>query len=102
MLSAYNADDPNQGKGQGSMETYYEAKRKADEHLKQSGLSYTIVRPGALLHEEKTGKIEAAEHIPHDQNIEISREDVAIVLVESLTESNVKNKSFDLMKGENQ
>ncbi|BBP90067.1 hypothetical protein BsIDN1_36850 [Bacillus safensis] len=28
MLSAYNADDPNQGKGQGSMETYYEAKKK--------------------------------------------------------------------------
>ncbi|MGG5833244.1 SDR family NAD(P)-dependent oxidoreductase, partial [Bacillus pumilus] len=42
MLSSYNADDPNQGKGQGSMEIYYEAKRKADEHLKQSGLSYTI------------------------------------------------------------
>lgn len=30
------------------MEIYYEAKRKADEHLKQSGLSYTIVRPGCL------------------------------------------------------
>ncbi|MBU8640029.1 SDR family oxidoreductase [Bacillus pumilus] len=100
MLSSYNADDPNQGKGQGSMEIYYEAKRKADEHLKQSGLSYTIVRPGALLHEKKTGKIEAAAQIPDDQNIEISREDVATVLVESLTESNVKNKSFDLIKGD--
>ncbi|MFB8734887.1 NAD(P)H-binding protein [Bacillus sp. SL00103] len=34
--------------------------KKSDEHLKQSGLSYTIVRPGALPHEEKTGKIEGS------------------------------------------
>ncbi|MFS0656206.1 SDR family oxidoreductase [Bacillus sp. 179-C3.3 HS] len=100
MLSSYNADDPNQAKGQGSMELYYQAKRNADLHLKESGLSYTIVRPGALLHEEKTGKIEAAPHIPEDHNIEISREDVAIVLVESLTEPHVKNKYFDLIKGD--
>ena len=58
------------------------------------------MRPGALLHEEKTGKIEAAAHVPDDRDIEISREDVATVLVESLTESNVKNKAFDLIKGD--
>ncbi|MGE6629755.1 SDR family oxidoreductase [Bacillus sp. NPDC077027] len=100
MLSAYNADDPEQGKGQGNMEIYYQAKKNADTHLKHSGLSHTIVRPAALLHDRKTGKIEVAEHLPNDRQLEVTREDVAIVLVASLTEPNVKNKTFDMINGE--
>ena len=37
------------------MEPYYEAKREADEALRDSGLEHTIVRPGRLTDDPGTG-----------------------------------------------
>ena len=51
MLSSVGSDDPEQA--QEEMRHYLEAKHDADEHLKASWLTYTIVRPVALTNEHE-------------------------------------------------
>ncbi|WP_226671957.1 SDR family oxidoreductase [Rossellomorea aquimaris] len=79
-----------------SLKPYYVAKHFADRALKDSGLTYTIIRPGGLLNEEGTGKVSAAENLERGS---IPREDVARTIVASLTEESTFNKGFDLISG---
>jgi uncharacterized protein YbjT (DUF2867 family) len=95
MLSSMGADDPS--KGSEEMKHYYMAKHNADEHLKLSGLNYTIVRPGALTDDHGTRAIEAAVSL--NKRGEIPRADVAKVLVDSLLEENTFHKHFEILKG---
>lgn len=95
MLSAMGADDPSKAK---ELKVYMEAKHKADEHLKNSGLSYTIVRPGALTDDMGLAKVKVAEKL--DEKGEISRDDVAFLLVMSLADPLVQNKIFEAVEGE--
>lgn len=95
MLSAINADEPDKNK---SLEHYLKAKAKADEHLRNSGLNYTIVRPGRLTDEMGLGKVELAKKL--DKPGEIPRDDVAFLLVMSLADPLVKNKTFEAIEGE--
>lgn len=82
----------------GSTPSYYmTAKHHADKVLEQSGLTYTIIRPGGLLNEPSTGKINAAENIKTGS---IPREDVAKTIFESLTNEKTFNRAFDLISGE--
>ncbi|MBM7660161.1 uncharacterized protein YbjT (DUF2867 family) [Bacillus mesophilus] len=79
------------------LKPYYAAKHYADKMLIQSGLSYTIVRPGALVNENGTGKVTAAENLERGS---IPREDVARTILEIINQENTFNKSFDLVAGE--
>lgn len=79
-----------------SLKPYYVAKHFADRALEDSGLTYTIIRPGGLLNEEGTGKVSAAENLERGS---IPREDVARTIVASLTEESTFNKGFDLISG---
>ncbi|MEI2665803.1 SDR family oxidoreductase [Rossellomorea sp. LJF3] len=79
-----------------SLKPYYVAKHFADRALEESGLTYTIIRPGGLLNEEGTGKVSAAENLERGS---IPREDVARTIVASLTEPSAYNKGFDLISG---
>lgn len=94
MLSSMGADDPNSNK---DLKVYLEAKQKADEHLKNSGLSYTILRPGALTDDIGMAKVKLAEKL--NESGEISRDDVAFLLVMSLADSLVNNKTFEALEG---
>ncbi len=94
MLSSMGADKPESNK---DLKVYLEAKQKADEHLKNSGLAYTIVRPGALNDDLGLAKVKLAEKL--DENGEISRDDVAFLLVMSLADPLVKNKTFEALEG---
>jgi uncharacterized protein YbjT (DUF2867 family) len=76
---------------------YYVAKHFADKMVEQSGLTYTIIRPGGLLNEEGTGKVTASEDI---RTGSIPREDVARTIVTALDEENTYYKAFDLISGE--
>lgn len=76
---------------------YYVAKHYADKMVEQSGLTYTIIRPGGLLNEAGTGNVKAAEDI---RTGSIPREDVARTIVAALDEENTYYKSFDLISGE--
>lgn len=98
MLSSVGADKPENG---GDMQDYLQAKRDADEYLANSGLDYTIVRPGSLNNETPTGKIRLDAHLS-DKNGEIPRGDVAHVLVQSLHDNIAHRDVFEILNGENQ
>ena len=95
MLSAMNADPDAEG---GGMDVYYRCKGVADEHLRESGLEHTVVRPGRLTEEPGSGRIEVAPEL--DRSGTISRDDVAEVLVRSLTLPNLADRTFDLLEGD--
>lgn len=76
---------------------YYAAKHYADKALLQSGLTYTIVRPGGLTNDPGTGKVAVGELSERGM---ISREDVAKTVVECLKTENTFNHAFDLVSGE--
>ncbi|WP_299224888.1 SDR family oxidoreductase [uncultured Psychroserpens sp.] len=94
MLSSMGADQPEKAK---DLKAYLQAKHNADEHLKESGLRYTIVRPGALNNDEGTGKIELKEKL--DKEGEISRADVAQTLVKALHDDAPYNVTFEILEG---
>ncbi|GAB3048958.1 SDR family oxidoreductase [Virgibacillus ainsalahensis] len=76
---------------------YYVAKHYADRTLEESGLTYTIVRPGYLQNVPGTGRISAAKNLERGS---IPREDVARTIVTALGEENTFNRSFDLITGD--
>lgn len=96
MLSSVGSDNPEQA--QEGIHHYLKAKHDADEHLKASGLTYTIVRPVALTNEQAIGKIFADEKLDHTDN-SIPRADVAAVLAKSITEEKTFNKTFEISSG---
>ena len=96
IISAIGVNHPERWSG--DMGPYYDAKAKADRYVMDSGLDYTIVRPGRLTDDEGTGRVNAAETIEGGGSI--ARNDVALVLAEVLTADNAIGKSFDLVSGE--
>lgn len=80
------------------MRPYFEAKAQADAELIDSGLDYTIVRPGGLTDDPGTGMVDAAESL--DRYGRIPRDDVAATLVACLDEPASARKAFDLLAGE--
>lgn len=95
ILSSIKADEPESNP---DMANYLKAKEKADQHLRASGLNYTIVRPGTLTNDKATGKIKMAEKL--DEMGKITREDVATVLTRALDDDKVANKTFEMINGE--
>ncbi|MBO0995542.1 SDR family oxidoreductase [Bacillus sp. SD088] len=95
MLSAIGADEP-----QGPIEHYLTAKKEADDYLINSGLTYTIVRPGGLTHDSSTGKVAIAEKLDIVDERQIPRGDVAHILVASLHIKNTQNKIFEVTSGD--
>jgi len=93
-LQAHNRENWNE-----SLKPYYVAKHFADRALEQSGLTYTIIRPGGLLNKAGTGKVTAGENL---SRASIPREDVAGTIVASLGEERTFNKGFDLISGDDE
>jgi uncharacterized protein YbjT (DUF2867 family) len=95
MLSTMGADDPSVSD---TIEDYLRAKQNADNYLKDSGLNYTIVRPGSLTDKEGTGKIQLKEKIENHGSI--TRSDVAETLVKALKDDVKHNQVFEILAGE--
>jgi uncharacterized protein YbjT (DUF2867 family) len=96
LLSAMGASDPEGGSE--AMRPYLRAKARADERLAQSGLDYTIIRPGSLTEDEGTGSIEASEKL--GRRGEIPREDVARTFADALEDENTYHKTIEILSGE--
>jgi uncharacterized protein YbjT (DUF2867 family) len=96
MVSAIGAADPEAGSE--AMQPYLFAKAQADQALQESGLDYTIVRPGSLTDEAGTGTVEAAPSL--SRRGEIPREDVARTLVVTLEKENTFGKTFEVLSGD--
>jgi nucleoside-diphosphate-sugar epimerase len=96
IVSAMGAGRPERWSEE--MRPYYEAKADADRELAESGLDYTIVRPGRLTDDDGTGLIEAAPEL--ERRDEIPRNDVAEVLLGCLDDPGTIGKAFDVLSGE--
>jgi uncharacterized protein YbjT (DUF2867 family) len=95
MLSSMGADKPEEAT---QLQEYLKAKHNADEYLKTSGLDFSIVRPGSLNNEAALNTIELEGKL--NKRGEISREDVAQTLVQTLDDTVASNATFEIIKGE--
>ncbi|MCR8914120.1 SDR family oxidoreductase [Marinobacter panjinensis] len=80
MLSSIGADQSNPT---GDIAPYLNAKHEADEHLKDSGMTYSILRPVALTNDGRSKDVILGEDV--DKSAKASRADVAFVLAEAAT-----------------
>ncbi len=76
---------------------YVEAKRDADAVLRDSGLEWTILRPGGLTTEEGTGRIQLGDSVPRGS---IAREDVARLIALVLHEPSTVGHQWEVVSGE--
>ena len=95
IVSAISVDRPDEWSEQ--MLPYYEAKRDADARVLESGLSYTIVRPGGLTDDAGTGLVTLGTDLERG---EVPREDVAAVLLAVLETPSTVGKTFELVSGD--
>lgn len=96
MVSAMGAADPEAGSE--AMQPYLFAKARADASLQESGLDYTIVRPGSLTDNPGDGTVEAAPSL--GKRGEIPREDTARTIVATLKAQNTYGKTFEVLSGD--
>ncbi len=94
MVSALKAEDRSAWPDE--MKPYYVAKHHADRLLEESGLTYTIVRPGALTDDAGTGKVKTGDV----STGEVPRADVAAFLAHVIGHDAAYNKAIDLVKGD--
>jgi uncharacterized protein YbjT (DUF2867 family) len=95
MVSAIGAGRPDDWSEE--MRPYYEAKAGADERLMESGLDYTIVRPGGLTDDPGTGRVRVGTNLDYGN---IPRDDVAAVLLAVLETPGTVGKTFELVSGD--
>ncbi|WP_340152912.1 SDR family oxidoreductase [uncultured Marivirga sp.] len=97
MVSAFGADfSPSEWPE--NMGAYYHAKSAADDYLQQTGLNYTILKPGMLTDDEPKGKVDYGERTDERRG-SIPRWDVADVVVKSLEAEKTYRKSLELLSG---
>lgn len=96
MVSAMGADEPESGPPK--LQHYLRAKQAADTHLRESGLRFTIVRPGGLSNEPATGHIELADALHRSGTV--SRDDVAAVLLHVLDAPAAEGRTLELLAGD--
>ena len=73
-----------------------QAKGRADEAVRESGLRYVILRPGRLTNEPPEGRVALAKHVARGS---VSRADVAAVLVACLDGDRVDGRTLELVGG---
>jgi uncharacterized protein YbjT (DUF2867 family) len=95
IVSSMGADPD--APGDDVFSVYLRAKGQADADLRESGLDYTIVRPGGLTNDPGTGRVQLGENLDSGR---IPRDDVAAVIAAVLVADNTIGKSFDLLSGD--
>jgi uncharacterized protein YbjT (DUF2867 family) len=96
IVSSIGADDPSSARGQ--MRPYLEAKHDADAALSESGLAYTIVRPGGLTEDPGSGRVTVSDDM--STRGPVPRDDVAAVLAAVLADDSTAGKTFVVVSGE--
>lgn len=98
MVSSMNADADHEGEE--TMDVYLRAKGRADEEVRDSGISHVIVRPGKLTDDQGTGRVQIAEPPNTVDGSEIPREDVAAVIAAALRAETPRDSTIDVVSGE--
>ncbi|WP_084038999.1 SDR family oxidoreductase [Demequina sp. NBRC 110053] len=97
QVSAIGVDQPLPEDVEPVWKAYVEAKRDADSALRESGLEWTILRPGGLTDEAATGKVTLASEVERGQ---IARADVAHVIADALDRPATAGHQWELVGGE--
>lgn len=97
MVSSRDAGDPEHGTA--AIKHYNICKHFADKHLLESGVPYTILRPGRLTDEAATGLITTQRPADKDKQI-ISRADVAACILQCLDHSEAINQTDEIYQGD--
>jgi uncharacterized protein YbjT (DUF2867 family) len=97
QISAINVDDP-LPPGTGDVwRAYVEAKRDADAALRDSGLAWTIIRPGRLTDEPATGLVSLGPDVARG---DVTRADVAAVVAAVVDLPATVGKQWNLVNGD--
>jgi len=83
--------------GDDTFSVYLRAKGRADDAVRASGLDSTVVRPGGLSNDAGTGRVRLGESLPRGQ---VTRDDVAAVLVAVLDSPSTIGRTADLIGGD--
>jgi len=94
MISAMKVEEP---RGNEVFQVYQKAKSEADKALRESGLDWTIIRPGRLTDNLPTGRVALG---PDLEPGEIPRADVAAVVAEVLEMPETAGYQWDLTSGD--
>ncbi|GAA4643389.1 SDR family oxidoreductase [Pontixanthobacter gangjinensis] len=95
MLSSFGAGDPDP---ESDLAHYMQAKHDADQHLKSSGLDYTILRPVALTEEDGDRHYVLGDEV--DPNGEAARGDVAALLIRAVDDPDLLGKTLAMQSVE--
>jgi nucleoside-diphosphate-sugar epimerase len=85
-----------EARGDDTFSVYLRAKGRADDAVRASGLDATVVRPGGLTNDAGTGRVRLGESVPRGQ---VTRDDVAAILVAVLDSPNTIGRTVDLIGG---
>lgn len=97
QISAIGVDDPlPEGTGE-VWRAYVEAKRDADAALRDSGLAWTIIRPGRLTDDPATGRVALGPDVARG---DVTRADVAAVVAAVLDAPGSIRKQWNLVDGD--
>ncbi|HEX7210465.1 MAG TPA: SDR family oxidoreductase [Propionibacteriaceae bacterium] len=83
--------------GDDTFSVYLRAKGRADDAVRVSGLDATVIRPGGLTNDAGTGQVRLGERLPRGQ---VTRDDVAAVLVAVLDSPSTIGRTADLIGGD--
>ncbi len=95
IVSSMGADPD--APGDDTFSVYLRAKGRADDAVRASRLDATVVRPGGLTNDPGTGQVRVGATVPRGQ---VSRDDVAAVLVAVLDSPSTIGRTFDLVGGD--
>ena len=97
QISAINVDDPLPADTDEVWRAYVEAKRDADVAVRDSGLAWTIIRPGRLTDDPATGLVALGPDVARG---DVTRADVAAVVAAVLDEPSTVGKQWNLVNGD--
>lgn len=96
MISSYDTTREAIQEATSSFAPYVVAKHYADVWLRATDLDYTIIHPGILTNDEKSGKVTAASSV---EVAEIPRDDIASVILACLQDATTIGKEFQVTSG---
>ncbi len=97
QVSAIGVDEPLPADTAPVWRAYVEAKRDSDAALRDSGLDWTILRPGRLTDDPGTGLVDLGAEV---QRTDVPRADVAEVVAAVLDEPRTIRQQWNLVAGE--
>lgn len=97
QVSAISVDDPLPEDTKPVWRAYVEAKRDSDTAVRDSGLDWTIIRPGGLTDDPGTGKVTLGPDVGSGR---VPRADVAAVIAAVLADDATVGGQWELISGD--